>query len=59
MDAMHISPAIRQLLDDQTIKLAAAQVPATIQGTLHAALQHAIAAAFVDSFRLAVNLKPS
>ena len=54
LDALHVSPAIRQLLDDQRIKLATAQVPTTVQGTLHAALQHAIAAAFVDSFRLAM-----
>ena len=52
LDALHVSPAIRQLLDDQRIKLAATQVPATVQGTLHAALQHAIDAAFADSFRL-------
>lgn len=54
MDALHVSPAIRQLLDDQRIKLAAARVPATVQGTLHTALQHAIASSFVDSFRLAM-----
>ena len=52
LDALHVSPAIRQLLDDQRIKLAATQVPATVHGTLHAELQHAIAAAFADSFRL-------
>jgi len=54
LNALHVSPGVRQLLEAQRNKLAGAQVPAAAHGTLHAAMQHAIAAAFVDSFHLAM-----
>ncbi|MDQ6644049.1 MAG: MFS transporter [Chloroflexota bacterium] len=54
LNPLHVSPGVRHLLEAQRNKLAGAQVPAAAHGTLHAAMQHAIAAAFVDSFHLAM-----
>jgi hypothetical protein len=54
LNALHVSPGVRQLLEAQRNKLAGAQVPVAAHGPLHAAMQHAIAAAFVDSFHLAM-----
>ncbi|MBD2103664.1 MFS transporter [Leptolyngbya sp. FACHB-261] len=42
---------VQQLLDPERIKLAGAQVPAQVTGPLRAALENAIAEAFVASFR--------
>jgi len=54
LDALHVSPTVRHLLDDQRAKLGGAEVPAAIHGGLHTALQHAIAESFVGGFRLAM-----
>lgn len=45
---------MQQVLDQQRIKLAGAEVPAGLSNELSAALRRAIAEAFVDSFRLVI-----
>ncbi len=57
LDALHVSPTVSSLLDDQRAKLAGAVVPAAIHGGLHTALQHAIAESFVSGFRLAMLIR--
>lgn len=51
-----ISPQIQQLLALQRIKLAAAQVPASLTPEIRTTLQSAIAFAYVDSFRLVMYI---
>jgi fucose permease len=48
---LQISPAIRQLLAPERIKLAGAQVPSGLDETIGATLKNAIAESFVSSFR--------
>lgn len=47
-----IPPEAQQLLDEQRIKLAGAEVPAGLSASVSAMLKKAIALSFVDSFRL-------
>lgn len=46
-----LSPQVQQALDQQRVKLAAAEVPPGLGNTLSAALDRAIAESFVDGFR--------
>lgn len=50
--ALNIPLEVQKLLDEQRIKLAGAEVPASVSGEVSAKLKGAIALAFVDSFRL-------
>ena len=50
--ALHVSPTVRHLIDAQRSRLANAEVPASVSGSLHIALQRAIAESFVAGFRL-------
>jgi EmrB/QacA subfamily drug resistance transporter len=52
MEALGIPLDIQKLLDDQRIKLAAAEVPAGVSALMSTQLKQAIALSFVDSFRL-------
>ena len=54
LNALHVSPSIRHLLDDQRAKLAGAQVPSSIHGSLSTSLHRAIAESFVGGFRMAM-----
>ncbi|GAA6620219.1 MFS transporter [Scytonema sp. NUACC26] len=49
---LNIPYQVQKLLDEQRIKLAGAEVPASLSVELSAKLKQAIALAFVDSFRL-------
>jgi EmrB/QacA subfamily drug resistance transporter len=51
---LKIPPEVQQVLDQQRIKLAGAEVPAGLSNELSAALRRAIAESFVDSFRLVI-----
>ncbi len=50
--SLELSPQAQQFLDAQRINLAAAKVPPGLNSEVSAALKRAIAASFVDSFRL-------
>jgi predicted MFS family arabinose efflux permease len=50
--ALHLSPALRALLDGQSSKLADMTIPTTVSGAVHASLKRAIDVSFVTSFRL-------
>lgn len=50
--SLKLSPQAQQFLDAQRINLAAAKVPPGLNSEVSAALKRAIAASFVDSFRL-------
>ena len=50
--SVELSPQAQQFLDAQRINLAAAKVPPGLNSEVSAALKRAIAASFVDSFRL-------
>ncbi len=50
--AFNLAPEIRQKLDEQRIKLAAAEVPAEIDSEARAVIKQSINAAFVAGFRL-------
>jgi EmrB/QacA subfamily drug resistance transporter len=50
--SLKLSPQAQQFLSAQRINLAAAKVPAGLSNSVSAALKTAIAASFVDSFRL-------
>lgn len=54
LTTLHISPAVRHLLDAQRSKLVGAEVPASVGMTLHHELSRAIAESFVAGFRLAM-----
>ncbi len=54
LTTLHISPAVRHLLDAQRSKLVGAEVPASLGMTLHHELSRAIAESFVAGFRLAM-----
>lgn len=54
MNALNVSPAIRQALDAQRSRLAGADVPPGVTGALHAELSRVIAESFVGGFRLAM-----
>ncbi|WP_250121336.1 MFS transporter [Chroococcidiopsis sp. CCMEE 29] len=51
---LKIPPEVQQVLDQQRIKLAGAEVPAGLSNELSAVLRRAIAESFVDSFRLVI-----
>ena len=52
--ALHVSPAVRHLLDAQRSKLVGAEMPASVGEVLHRKLSMAIAESFVAGFRLAM-----
>jgi len=52
--ALHVSPAVRYLLDAQRGKLVGAEVPATVGLILHHELSNVISESFVAGFRLAM-----
>jgi len=54
LNALNVSPAIRQALDAQRTKLVGATVPSNVHGPLQAELTRAIAESFVGGFRLAM-----
>lgn len=54
LNALHVSSGVRHLFDVQRGRLANTEVPASVSGGLHAALQLAIAESFVTGFRLAM-----
>lgn len=54
LNALHVSPTVRHLLDDQRAKLAGAEVPTSIHGALHVSLHQAIVESFIGGFRLAM-----
>jgi hypothetical protein len=54
LDALHVAPAVRQMLDAQRNKLAGAEVPPGVHGHLRDALGRAIAESFVAGYRLAM-----
>ena len=54
LNALHVSPAIRQALDAQRTRLVGADVPANVHGALHAELTRVIAESFVGGFRVAM-----
>ncbi|MFL5624118.1 MAG: MFS transporter [Ktedonobacteraceae bacterium] len=54
MDALHVPPAVRQMLDAQSSKLAGTEVPPGIEGALRNALKMAVDWSFVDAFRVAM-----
>jgi EmrB/QacA subfamily drug resistance transporter len=54
LDQLNVSPAVRQQLDDQRIKLAAIKLPVGLSDTDTKAIQQAINESFVDGFRLAM-----
>lgn len=54
LNALNVSPAIRQALDAQRTKLVGATVPSNVHGALHTELTRAIAESFVGGFRLAM-----
>jgi EmrB/QacA subfamily drug resistance transporter len=54
LGALHVTPAVRQMLDAQRNKLAGAEVPASVHGRLREALSRAIAESFVAGYRLAM-----
>jgi hypothetical protein len=51
LTALGIPPEVGQVLDDQRIRLAGAEVPAEVSGEVRATLEHAIAGSFVTGFR--------
>ena len=51
LDQMQVPPAVRQSLDDQRIKLAAAEIPTSVSPELRAGLERAINECFVFGFR--------
>ena len=51
---LNLTAQVQQALDAQRIKLAGAEVPAGLTPDLTAAIRQAIAASFVDSFRLVI-----
>ncbi len=53
---LHLSPEAQQFLDTQRVNLAAATVPSGLSAEVKMALQGAIAAAFVDGFRLVMGI---
>ena len=54
LTTLHVSPAVRHLLDAQRSKLVGAEVPDSVGATLHRELSRAIAESFVAGFRLAM-----
>ncbi|GAC1349428.1 MAG: MFS transporter [Ktedonobacteraceae bacterium] len=54
LNALRVAAPVRHLLDAQRARLAGAEVPAEVDGVLHAQLSHAIAESFVGGFRLAM-----
>ncbi len=54
LGALHVAPAVRQMLDAQRNKLAGADVPPVVHGRLREALGRAIAESFVAGYRLAM-----
>ena len=56
MDALKVSPTVRQALEAQSSKLAGTEVPPGMEGALRDALSRAIALSFVDAFRLAMGI---
>ncbi len=54
MARLEIPHAVQHLLDDQRMKLAGAEVPASLGAEARGAFEQAIAESFVDSFRLAM-----
>jgi len=54
LNALHVSPAVRQMLDAQRNKLAGADVPQAVHGKLRTVLSRAIAESFVAGYRLAM-----
>lgn len=52
LDALGVSPEVRQLLAEERRKLAAATIPASVPRELRTALRAAVADSFVDAFRL-------
>ncbi len=54
LTTLHVSPAVRHLLDAQRSKLVGAEVPASVGVLLHRDLSRAIAESFVAGFRLAM-----
>ncbi len=53
---LQLSPETQQMIDEQRIKLAGAEMPADIHPELKATLEHTIDEAFVGSFRLIMFL---
>ena len=53
---LHLAPDAQQFLDTQRVNLAAAVVPSGLSVEVKMALQGAIAAAFVDGFRLVMSI---
>ncbi len=54
LGALHVTPAVRQMLDAQRNKLAGADVPPEVHGRLRETLGRAIAESFVAGHRLAM-----
>src|SRR5205814_1579112 len=52
MAALQLPPEVRQTMAAQRTKLAAAEIPASVDAGTAAALREAIAASFVGSFRV-------
>jgi EmrB/QacA subfamily drug resistance transporter len=52
--ALHVSPAVSHLLDNQRARLAGAEIPSSIHGIEYTNLHHAIAESFIGGFRLAM-----
>lgn len=52
LQSLAISPDVRRMLAEESRKLAAATIPASVPHELRATLRAAIAGAFVDAFRL-------
>ncbi len=51
---LELPPQVQQTLDEQRVKLAGAEVPASLSGEVRATLEQAIADSFVAGFRLAM-----
>lgn len=50
--ALQVPDAVLQLLNDQRVKLAGAEIPNSVEASLRSSLEQAIDQSFVDSFRL-------
>jgi hypothetical protein len=52
----HVSPALREHVMEQRVRLAALEVPASANATQRAAVQGAVADSFVSGFRLVMAI---